>query len=136
MRFTLTNKDKFFRRLNSTVDGLEVELKDALAKSGQEMVEKAKSLAPVDEGELRNSIEWKFTRNRTFFGRKRSPAVVVQAGSNDQSNKAFYARWVEFGSDVNNKQPFFFLAYRLLRKRIRSRISRAMTRAAKKAGFA
>jgi HK97 gp10 family phage protein len=134
MRFTLTNKDKFFRRLKDTVPGIETELRDAIAVSAQEMVVKAESLAPVDEGELRKSIEWKWTKS-TQLGSK-SPAAVVQAGSNDQSNKAFYARWVEFGSAVNNKQPFFFPAYRLLRKRIRSRISRAMTRAAKKAGFA
>jgi HK97 gp10 family phage protein len=134
MKITLTNRDMFFNKLKSTVPGIENEITSAIAVSATEMVEKAKALAPVDEGELRESIEWKWTKNKQFASK--APAAVVQAGSNDQSNRAFYARWVEFGSTVNDAQPFFFPAYRLLRKRIRSRISRAMTKAARKAGFA
>jgi HK97 gp10 family phage protein len=80
--------------------------------------------------------------------------ITVFAGNDE----AFYARWVEFGTAASparasrrNKnyrrtvvmtkeyrahaatpaQPFFFPAYRANRKRIKSRVSRAITKAAK-----
>jgi len=51
--------------------------------------------------------------------------------------KAFYARWVEFGTAAREghpgtaPQPFFFVAYRALRKRLRGRLTRAFTKAKK-----
>ncbi|MFG1333989.1 HK97-gp10 family putative phage morphogenesis protein [Xanthobacter autotrophicus] len=81
--------------------------------------------------------------------------ITVFAGNDE----AFYARWVEFGTKATparasrrNRnyrrtlvmtkeykahaatpaQPFFFPAYRANKKRVKSRVSRAITKAAKK----
>lgn len=121
------NKDRLFANLRNTVPAIDSELRGELADGGDELVEKAKSFAPEDSGDLRDSIRWEWTKSTTLFASK-SPAIRFLAGS----KKAFYARWVEFN---HPRQPFFFPAYRLLRRRIKGRMSRALTRAIKKSGF-
>jgi hypothetical protein len=51
--------------------------------------------------------------------------AAVKAGD----AKAFYARWVEFGTQKMQARPFFFPAYRALKKRVKSRINREMKKA-------
>ena len=51
--------------------------------------------------------------------------VLVTAG-NEQVR---YAHLVEFGKKTAHAQPFFFLAYRLQKKRIADRIKRALRKA-------
>lgn len=127
------NKDRLFQSLRNTVPAIDAELRKALSDSGEEMVAKASQLVPVDEGDLRKSIKWSWTRN-TQASSQRSPAIVVEAGG-ESSDPAYYGRFVEFGTPDTPKQPFFFPAFRLLRKKIRSRLTRAVTKAIKKAGF-
>jgi HK97 gp10 family phage protein len=52
----------------------------------------------------------------------------VSAGAKDAKGRD-YAAWVEFGTSKNEAAPFFWPAYRLGRRKYKSR----MTRAAKKA---
>lgn len=123
----------------------------AAEKGAIEIVDMMKRLAPVDDGDLRDSIDWNWT---TVGGKKSVPLpegndrIVIYAGD----EKAWYARLVEFGSaphtiKVKRKrtlsdgetffgdevqhpgttaQPFFYPAYRTLRKRTKDRIARAM----------
>lgn len=58
---------------------------NALHEIGKRLVEKVKENAPVDEGDLKESIGYK-----TNFGSKR---VVIGSSS-------FYARWVELGTGI------------------------------------
>lgn len=154
VKLTVRNKDKLFASLKRTAPAIDAELRAALAQSGDEMVDKARSLAPEDDGDLIRSIGWGFTRN-TQSNASRSPAIVVTAGGErgtasvfqkfrlffgmggkQPSNEgAFYARFVEFGTPDAPKQPFFFPAYRMLRSKLRGRLSRAVGKAIKKAGF-
>jgi HK97 gp10 family phage protein len=53
--------------------------------------------------------------------------VTVYAGN----ERAFYARWVEFGTVKMVGRPFFFPAYRAVRRRVRGRLTRATRKAAK-----
>lgn len=53
--------------------------------------------------------------------------ITIYAGGGD----AFYARFHEFGTVKMSASPFFFPVWRARRKRIRSRISRAMSKAIK-----
>lgn len=129
------NKDKLFRQLDKVVPSVNTELRSALEKGGDEFVEKARKFAPKDTMELDKSITWDWTKN-TQEDSSRSPAIVLQAGgSATEKFRAFYARWVEFGTPATRKQPFFFPAYRLLRRKLKGSLARAMTRAIKKAGF-
>lgn len=104
----------------------------AMEKSAEELVAMMKRLAPIDTGDLQMSISW-------TWGAAPQGAVVVAESSEDSrglkitiyagSKSAYYARWVEFGTNEQPAHPFFFPAYRSLRKRIKSRISREMKKA-------
>lgn len=113
--------DALKRRLAAFTAETKAEVRKALDASADEMVATARALAPVDEGDLRASI-------RKADG-DHELEVSVLAGD----ERAFYARFVEFGRAGQPARPFFWPAYRALQKRIRSRISRATNAAAKKA---
>lgn len=124
-------------------------IKTAMEQSADEIVRMMKSLAPVDDGNLRDSIGW------TWGKAPKGSLVMEQAKANlggdltltiyAGDNKAFYARWVEFGtaSHTNGgmfqgtdnpgarKQPFFFTSFRANKKSAKRRISKAVRDAAK-----
>jgi HK97 gp10 family phage protein len=107
------------------------EIKAALVKSADELVGMQKRLAPVRTGALRDSIHYEIEDDGVR-------AVV--------STDLFYSRFVEFGTPPHENQgefkgsenpgaparPFFYPAYRALRKRIKSRLSRSVTIGIKK----
>lgn len=105
----------------------------ALEKGADELVDYIRSLAPVDDGFLLTSIGW-------TWGEPPKGAIALDDISPDQdpsmrivvyagSELAFYASWVEFGTSKAPAHPFFWPAYRALRSRIRSRITRAINKA-------
>lgn len=117
-----------------------------------------KNLAPKQDGDLEKSI--KYTKgsfqfqNTGVLGRrskgkldanvKGDPDLTYTVTAGDE--KAFYARMVELGTaphaqpeNLGGRQhpgakatPFFYPAYRSLRKRIKSSITRATTKSAKR----
>lgn len=141
---------------------VEREVKKALQKSAEAMVEQARFLCPVDEGALRESIGWTFgdapQGSRMIAGVSEAGITVTVYAGNDE---AFYARWVEYGTQAGKigvrgaspgvgkrgrpriarkskrthpgsaAQPFFFPAYQLEKKRTKSRVKRAMNKAIK-----
>ena len=122
------------QRLRAIPQAAKAEIRKALAASAEEIVAHAKRLVPVDSGDLRDSIGWTFGAAPKgamvlATGGEGELKVTVYAGTSD----AFYARWVEFGTAAQPAHPYFFPAYRLVRKRVKSRISRAVNKAAKTA---
>ena len=124
---------------------------DGIAAGAADIVRMAKSLVPVDSGELQKSIGWtwgKAPKGSLTLGKLAASQIAgsltatVYAGD----DKAFYARWVEFGTAphvVGGKfkgaqhpgttaQPFFFTAYRANRKSVKRRITSAANKAAKR----
>lgn len=147
---------RFQKRMRDLPRAMKTEVEKALAKSAQEIVDLAKSLCPVDEGALRDSIGWTFgtapegARMVAQSAPIEGLTVTVYAGNDE----AFYARWVEMGTQAGifgqrvasqsrrsgrrksyrthsgtAAQPFFFPAYRLLKKRSQGRIRRAIGKA-------
>lgn len=127
-------KDALYRQLRRTVPAVDSELRKELAKVGTDFVVKATAYVPKDEGDLARSIDWQFTR-ATRADASRSPAIVIMAGDDKGLGPADHVRYVEFGTVDTPKQPFFYPAYRLARRGIRSRLTRAIGRALKAAGF-
>lgn len=129
---TIRNKDRLLRKLAALPTAVKGKLRAALAKSADEMVALAKSLVPVDRGDLRDSIGW-------TWGKAPSGSMVLATGGTSEftitiyagNDEAFYARWVEFGTINQAAHPFFFPSYRALRKRARSRIARETNKAMK-----
>lgn len=112
----LDKAERTFRRLPAEArEGLV----DALNRGGREIVMRAQALAPVDEGDLRDATE-----RLPIEETPRGLAVTIR-------NTDFKARWVEFGTTRAPAQPFFWPAVRSLRARVRGRIKRALSKAAK-----
>lgn len=126
----------------------EKRIKEAMEKGAGEIVAMMKSLAPVDQGDLRDSIGWTWgdkpkysqalAKVKSADGRL---AITIYAGN----SKVRYAHLVEFGAAPHiaggmfegakhpgaPAQPFFFVSFRALRRRTKSRITRAITKSAK-----
>lgn len=148
VKVTVRNKDRLFRKLRDLAPEIQKELGEANAKSAHEMVAIAQSLVPVSTGKLRESIV------ATPPGEL--PPAYSQGGTNAQASSSWmvsagnsavrYGHLVEFGARAHKAggmfegadhpgapaQPFFFPAYRLIRKRMRARASRAINRAVKR----
>lgn len=173
MAVKISGIERLNRKLQRLPPRAEREIRAAMERGAEEVVNLAKSLAPLgpasgvrgsnNPGALRDSIGWVWGGNAprgsvslgsisSGSGRRPGDLVITIFAGNDE---AFYARWVEFGTrphtikaknapnmsragvnfGTNVSHPgastanaFFFPAYRALRKRIRTRISRAITK--------
>lgn len=102
------------------------ELRPAVEANARDVHEIQRRLVPVDDraggGDLRDSLAYYEVPG--FQGLK----WRVTAGD----EKAFYARMVEFGTPRNNASPFFYPAYRAIRRALKSRMSRAIRKVIKR----
>lgn len=123
--------DKLFRRLNRIPEHVREAVQPAVNKGAQDMAGTMRHLAPVDEGDLRDSV------TVTPAGQTTPPysqpsgstlvpdgAAVVTVGNSDVR----YPHLVEYGTSDTQAQPFFWPAVRLNRKRAENRIKRAMAK--------
>lgn len=124
-------------------------MRQALEQGAQQIVSTAKNLVPKDSGDLERSIGYTFgnytpensnVRGVTAGGGG-DPDLSVTIHAGDA--KAFYAAFQEFGvspHDAGGKfkgakhpgnaaQPFFYVSYRMHRRSVKSRVSRAMNKA-------
>lgn len=129
--------------------------REALRKSADEINALQRRLAPVVSGDLQLSIRYTFgsykpenanVRGVGASGGTGDPDLTVHFHAGDA--KAFYAAWIEFGTagpwEIKGKfigsthpgfaaQPFFYPAFRSLRRKAMSRITRALRKAIKDA---
>ncbi|MGV1801565.1 HK97-gp10 family putative phage morphogenesis protein [Agrobacterium vitis] len=148
----IRNLDRLKRRIRSMPSATKAEIRAALDDGSSEMVDLAKSFVPEKTGALARSIDKTWgeykpenanVRGVSSGGGGHDLSVVIHAGDAE----AYYASWVEFGTASHTNggkfkgtmhpgakaNPYFFPAYRLLKKRMKSKLSRAMRRAIKKA---
>ncbi len=129
-------RDNGLARLKRRLDRMPADVKAALApaleKSAQELADTMKHLAPVDQGDLRDSIVVTTGGNATPKysqpgGSQVVPegAVIVTAGN----NSVRYPHLVEYGTTKTKAQPFFWVSVRLKQKKIKARIKRAISKA-------
>jgi hypothetical protein len=149
------------RRMRAIPRHIRAEMESTLEQNAEELTGMQKRLAPVDEGDLRSSIRWMrgtLTTVRGWFGRGRSEVdrenMIVTVFTDDPK-----ARWVEYGTESGvlggratyvgpsqskagrrqrrthsgtSAQPFFFPAYRSLKRRLKSRMSRNIGKAVRR----
>lgn len=114
----------------------------SLEQSAEEIVQLMRRLAPRDSGALANSIGWTWgdapagsMTLGTVKGGKASGSIygsmviTIYAGGKVAGADAFYARFQEFGTRKMRANPFFYPAYRANKKRVRSRLTRAIRKA-------
>lgn len=150
---TLRNRDSLLKKLAAIQGAPRAAMRAALQKNAAEITEMQKRLAPVRSGDLRNSIGYTFGQYRAANANVRGVSggtggsdpdlsVTIHAGD----DKAFYARWLEFGVagpwTIGGRfegathggfraEPYFFPAWRALKRRSKSRLTRAMRKAIK-----
>lgn len=134
MSARVLNREKLQKKLERLPAAAKTAIMEAMAKSADDIVRIAKSLVPVDKGDLQKSIGWvwgsKAPRGSISLGTVRQGSLVLTIfAGNDE---AYYARYIEFGTQKMAAQPFFYVSYRARRKSAKSRISRAISKAAKK----
>ena len=160
--------DRLKRQLAAIPASVQAAVAASLETNATEMATAIERAAPVADGDLRNSIGWSegepppTTATGAFRIRRAniSPRgrvlmdegllFTVYAGD----DKAFYARWVEFGTAPHNTakgggnksfkgkgtghpgtrpQPFFFPVVRARKKLVKGRVARAANKAIKQA---
>ncbi|MBB3944760.1 HK97 gp10 family phage protein [Rhizobium skierniewicense] len=121
---------EFKRRLRRLPKTVLKEVNKAIEKDAQEWVNLSQRFVPKDPEDgtpLHDSIR----HHETETG-----GQVVRAGGATTTRpsaggKYDYALAAEFGTVKQNAQPFYWPAYRLLKKKFRSRRSRALNKAVK-----
>jgi HK97 gp10 family phage protein len=130
-RSRVENRQRLGRKLATLPERAKARIAPALASAADEMVDLARRLAPKKTGRLRESI------------RKEQNGLVTRVTAG--GGEAFYARFVEFGTAPReNKgmfagtehpgtlpQPFFFPAYRAMKKKAARQVKKAAREAAR-----
>lgn len=98
-------------------------LRRVMEEEAEAIVRDMKSRAPVKTGALRDSIRWKWNRNKTKI-------TIIADAANDKGYR--YGRIVEFSPKIN--KPFFYPAVDAHKEEYRSKLVEALRREARKAG--
>lgn len=143
----ILGREKLAAKLKAMPVVAKARIREAMEAGAEDIVEMMRSLAPVASGHLRDSIGWtwgeapKGAMKVATVSDGGELTITVFAGD----DKAWYARLVEFGTAAHinggkfigtknpgtRAQPYFYVAFRANRKKVKSRISRAITKAAK-----
>ncbi len=144
----IEGRERLKRKFQAMPGVVKQEIEKAIRTSAAELVGMQKRLAPVDKGALVNSIRFTIEEGAEFraivqAGGTEETRREVRKGSGEFTDEAILAEWGSpeheaagkfKGATIPAQKPrkFFFPAYRALRKRIRSRISRSITTGIKK----
>ena len=143
--------DRLKMKLRTLPLAVEAALKPIMEKTADEVVAMARNLVPIEDMELHDSINWVWgdapPDARIVLGSVKSSKrgnlrITIFAGD----DKAFYARWVEFGTapHINGgwfagtkhpgtrPSPYFYPSWRANRRKAKTRVSRAINKAAKR----
>lgn len=130
--------DRLKRKLRALPNAAREEIAKAMEQSANEIVSLMKSLVPVDTGDAQMSISWTWgdaPKGSMVLGQVRQGGkgagnlvITIFAGGGE----AFYARFLEFGTKNMPARPFFYSAWRALRRRVRGRTTRAINKSAKR----
>ncbi len=132
-RNTFRGKKQFINRLERLKKVVADEIIAAQAANASDMAALARAWVPVDHGPLKESTKVEKYERKTGYARHRVVSGVSgNAPASGGGRKPYYARWVEFGSVFRRATPYFYPAYRTLRRKFRNRLSAAFRRGRKK----
>jgi HK97 gp10 family phage protein len=124
---------EFERKFAQIPELVRAQVRAELEEIAEQVVAQMYAQAPHSTGDLAGSIQWTWgdapagaltigTVGGREFGSMR---ITIFAGGGDQ----FYARFQEFGTVNMPASPFFFPVWRVNRRRVRGRITRAIKKA-------
>lgn len=148
---TIVGLAKLQRKLERMPTVAREQIRAKMAEAADEVVAMMRSLAPVlkdpDDrrraGALRDSIGWTWGQgpkgsmviaSMKGAGIGGGLTITIFAGSRDKSRgkeDAFYARWVEFGTQHMPAQPYFYVSWRANRRRAGRKVRAAVRKAAR-----
>jgi len=128
----IRNLDRLKAKLAAMPDRIKPPIRAALEKNADELIALQKRLVPVDEGKLQASIRKEQGPFELSVRVKAGGAATTKKIRKDSKKGApdyDYANAVEFGTRKRKAKPFFFPAYRSLKKRMKGRVRRAASAA-------
>lgn len=140
----IKNLDRLKRKLKRLPVIAREEIRAGLEASATEIVDLMKRMVPIKEGKLEASIGWTWGAppdGASVFTQAAGDAgLVITIYAGDRSTIVTNSRGVEFqnaflqefGTARMKANPFFRPAWRLNRRRARSRVSRAIGKAARR----
>jgi HK97 gp10 family phage protein len=117
------NADRFHKKLSKLPPTVGKAAKEGLIESAEFIVEAMKRQVPVRSGALRDSI----TFTKPDANALRDNRVTITAGN----KQAFYAKFVEYGTQKMRAEPFFWTTWRAFRRSAKSHLSRKVNKAIK-----
>lgn len=127
--------DDLQRRIRAMGVEARREIGVALDQSAAEVVSVARTLAPSDDGDLKASIRQEPGEHELQRVVEAGGPTTTRPVREGKSPVYDYALAQEFGTAEQEPQPFFNPAWRLARRRAKNRISRAVRKAARAAGW-
>lgn len=129
-----SNRDRLRRRLKAIPLEVRKALRAQNAVNAAEMVETAKGFAPEDDGVLRASIKSQDVSDSTRISQRveaGGPTTTRPVRKSEKGNAPTYdyALAQEHGTEDMPAHPFFWPAWRLKRRRFKTRMSRAAKKA-------
>lgn len=129
--------DRLHARFEAIPKAIRDEVAREMEKQAEALVRDMRTLAPKGRTHhLVESIGWTWgdapkgsmTIGKVYGKDYGKVAIKIYAGG----GAAFYARFQEFGTDHMPAHPFFYPAFRANKRKIKSALSRAVTRAVKR----
>lgn len=131
--------DRLRRKFQEMPKVVREEVKKAVVTSASELVAMQKRLVPKDKGTLEASIRYEMAEEFKALviaggtaETKRGPfdeALLVEFGTKPHENKGMFEGSINPGVPA---RPYFFPAWRAMKKRSKGRISRSITNGIKK----
>lgn len=138
--------DRLKRRLEKIPKAVREQTQPAITSAAQDVADVMKALAPVDDGDLKDSIVVTAGGQRTPSHSQPGGATTVPENAamiTAGNSKVRYAHLVEFGTRAHiaggmfegaeikaiPAHPYFFSGYRLARKKAIAKIKRAISKA-------
>lgn len=139
------------QRLKNVPQKVRARVREAIVQGADEIVTAQKRFAPVKTGKLRDSITATIggqAPKYSQFGRMGGKGDAdLTAAITVGNSEVRYAHLVEFGSAPHiaggkfkgadhpgtTAQPFFYTGYRMVRRKVKSRITRAVSKGIKEA---
>lgn len=132
----MTGLKSFQKRMRAIPAEVRKSVEPALAQGAYEAAEMMEQLAPERTGDLVGSIQVTLAGQATPAYSQPGGATVVPSNAalvTVGNTDVRYAHLVEYGTSKTPAQPFFWPAWRLVRKRAENRIKRAIAKAVKEA---
>lgn len=121
---TVQNRERLRAKARALRAKVAASVTPAVIQAAELIMQTQRRFVPVDDGDLRDSIHWE----QDLKSQNATRVLIIAGGQ-----PAPHARIIEFGSQRQPAQPFFFPGYRVERRRAKAIIAKAVRAAVRSA---